>query len=97
MWYQKNPKIINARNIEHRDYGIVFMHIYKGCVMPSERTVKRDFLIEKKRTYDIAGIAFHSYKDDLWITYNNSGIKSIITECHWIWSLNLGTNMIRML
>lgn len=75
MWYQKNPKIINARNIENRDYGIVFKHIYKGCVMPSERTVKRDFLIEKKRTYDIAGIAFHSYKDDLWIAYNNSGIK----------------------
>ena len=48
MWYQEDPRIINAKVIENFDYGIIFNHRYLSPIMPSKRTVKRDFLIEKK-------------------------------------------------
>ena len=47
MWYQEDPRIINAKVIENFDYGIIFNHRYLSPIMPSKRTVKRDFLIEK--------------------------------------------------
>ena len=47
MWYQEDPRIINAKVIEYFDYGIIFNHRYLSPIMPSKRTVKRDFLIEK--------------------------------------------------
>ncbi len=75
MWYEEDPKIINANLIENLDSGINFEHQYLEPVSPSKRFFYRDFLIEKKRSYGIAGIAYHSYKDDLWITYNNFGTK----------------------
>ena len=73
MWYQEDPRIINAKVIENFDYGIIFNHRYLSPIMPSKRTVKRDFLIEKKRSFGIAGIDFHSYKDELW--NSNSSLK----------------------
>ena len=61
MWYEKDPSIINAKLIENRDTGIVFEHQFLGPFMPSKRTYKRDFIIERHYSYDIAGIDFHSY------------------------------------
>jgi hypothetical protein len=74
MWYEKDPSIINASLIEDLNSEIVFEHQYLEPIKPSNRMFCRDFLIEKKRSYEISGIAFHSYKNDLFTTYNNFGI-----------------------
>jgi len=73
MWYEDDPTIINANLIENLDSGIDFEHQYLEPIKPSQRFFNRNFLIEKKRSYGIAGIAFHSYKNDLWSTYNYLG------------------------
>lgn len=73
MWYEDDPTIINANLIENLDSDIDFDHQYLEPIKPSQRFFSRNFLIEKKRSYGIAGIAFHSYKNDLWSTYNFLG------------------------
>lgn len=66
MWYEKDSTIINAKLIENRDTGIIFEHQFLGPLMPSKRTYKRDFIIERHYSYDIAGIDFHSYSSVLY-------------------------------
>ena len=66
MWYEKDPTIINAKLIENRDTGIIFENQFLGPLMPSKRTYKRDFLIERQYSYEIAGISFHSYNNVLY-------------------------------
>lgn len=70
MWYENDPSIINAKFIENLDYGIVFKHRFLSPIMPSKRIVKRDFIIEKKRSCEIVGTEFHSYKEVSTIQYN---------------------------
>ena len=67
MWYENDPSIINAESIECRETNIVFEHHYLNPISPSKRKFKRDFIIEKKRSFDIAGIDFHSYRDSLYV------------------------------
>ena len=64
MWYEHNPSIINAELLENRKINIVFDHLYQSPLLPSDKEFKRDFTIERKNSFDIAGIDFYSYKDD---------------------------------
>ena len=73
MWYEKDPNIINAKLIENRDYAIAFEHRYIGPLIPSNRVYKRDFLIERKRSYDIDGIDYNPCEKYLW--NNNFSLK----------------------
>lgn len=73
MWYEKDPNIINAKLIENRDYAIAFEHRYLGAIIPSNRVYKRDFLIERKRSYDIDGIDYNPCEKYLW--NNNFSLK----------------------
>ena len=66
MWYQADSRIINARVIENFDYGIIFSHRYLDPIMPSKQTIKRDFIIERKRSFDVVGIEHYSFKHDIW-------------------------------
>lgn len=67
MWHENNSSIINADLLEERELNIVFKHHYLGPLLPSNKEFKRDFAIERKESFEIAGINFHSYKDDLYI------------------------------
>ena len=73
MWYEKDPNIINAKLVENRDYAIAFEHRYTGPLIPSSRVYKRDFLIERKRSYDIDGIDHNPCEKYLW--NNNFSLK----------------------
>lgn len=80
MWYENDPSIINAKFIENLDYGIIFEHRFLGPVMPSKRIVKRDFLIERKHSYDIAGIPYYSYRNGLNKFYYNGMMLKLEKE-----------------
>lgn len=62
MWYEHDSSIINAEPIEGRKTDIVFEHHYLSPLLPSDKVFKRDFTIERKDSFDIAGIDFHSYR-----------------------------------
>lgn len=68
MWYEHHPSIINAELLEGRKTDIVFDHHYLSPLLPSDKVYKRDFTIERKYSFEIAGIDFHSYRyGDLYI------------------------------
>ena len=66
MWYEDNPSIINAELIEDHDANLVFDLKYLQPITSSKRKFKRDFIIEKKRSFDIAGIDYHYYRNSLY-------------------------------
>ena len=63
MRHEDNQIIVKAELIEDIYSDIIFEHHYLGPIIPSIRTFKRNFLIENKRSFYIAGIQFHSYKE----------------------------------
>lgn len=67
MWYEKDPSIINAKAIEGIETDIVFTHKYLQPITLSKRKFKRDFVVERKDSFDIAGIDFHYYRNDLYL------------------------------
>ena len=72
MWYEQNPSIINAEPLEDCKINIVFDHLYQSPLLPSDKEFKRDFTVERKASFDIAGIDFHAYKyDGLYVLGDN--------------------------
>ena len=69
MWYEKDPNIIDAKLIENRDYAIAFEHQYLDVLKPSDRVFKRDFIIERKRSFDIEDVNWKSWSERKF--YNN--------------------------
>ena len=67
MWYEHNPSIINAELLEGRKTDIVFEHHYLSPFSQSDKEFKRDFTIERKESFEIAGIDFHSWSTDLYL------------------------------
>lgn len=67
MWYEDDSTIINACKFENKDTGIVFDIQYLDAIKPSNRTFKRDFTLERKESFDIAGISHHDYQDTLYL------------------------------
>lgn len=67
MWYEKDPSIINAKVIEGIGTDIVFSHKYLQPIIPSKRKFKRDFVVEREASFEIAGIDFHYYRNDLYL------------------------------
>jgi len=67
MWYEKDPSIINAKAIEGKGTDIVFTCKYLQPITPSKRKFKRDFVVERKDSFDIVGIDFHYYRNDLYL------------------------------
>lgn len=67
MWHEHNSSIINADLLEEREINIVFEHHYLGPLLPSNKEFKRDFAIERKDSFEIAGINFHYYRNDLYL------------------------------
>lgn len=67
MWYEKDPSIVNANSIEGIGTDIIFSHKYLKPITPSKRKFKRDFVVERKDSFDIAGISFHYYRNDLYL------------------------------
>lgn len=66
MWYENDSQIINAGLIEGKRTNIVFDHEYLQSIVPSKMQIKRDFIVEKRRSFDIERIAFHYYRDMLY-------------------------------
>lgn len=73
MQHEDNQIIVNTELIEDIYSDIIFEHHYLGPIIPSKRTFKRNFLIERKSSFYIAGIQFHSYKD-IFLDYKIFGI-----------------------
>jgi hypothetical protein len=73
MRHEDNQIIVNTELIEDIYSDIIFEHHYLGPIIPSKRTFKRNFLVERKRSFYIAGIQFHSYKD-IFLDYKIFGI-----------------------
>ena len=67
MWYEQDSSIVNAELLEERKVNIVFEHHYQGPLLPSNKEFKRDFAVERKASFEIAGIGFHSYRNDLYL------------------------------
>ena len=65
MQHEDNQIIVKAELIEDIYSNTIFEHHYLGPIIPSKRTFKRNFLVESKQSFYIAGIQFHSYKDIL--------------------------------
>ncbi len=66
MWNENSPTIVNAELVEDKFADVIFEHHFLGPITPSKRKFKRNFLVERKDSFYIAGIQFHSYKDIFW-------------------------------
>ena len=73
MWYEKDSVVIDAQLLEGIETDLIFNHKYVQPITPSKRQFKRDFIVERKRSFTISGIEYHSYRTDLWISYNYHG------------------------
>jgi hypothetical protein len=67
MWCEHNSSIIDPELLERREFDIVFEHHYLGPLLPSDKEFIRDFTIERKESFEIAGIDFHYYRNDLYL------------------------------
>ena len=74
MRHEDNPTIVNAELVEDKYADVIFEHHYLGPITPSKRKFKRNFLVERKDSFYIAGIQFHSYKD-IFMDYRIFGIE----------------------
>lgn len=74
MRNKSNPTFVNAELVEDIYADIIFEHHYLEPITPSKRKFKRNFLVEKKASFYIAGIQFHSYKD-IFLDYKIFGIE----------------------
>ena len=66
MWYENDPKIINAKLLEGIETGIMFDHKYMQPISPSKRKFRRDFVVECEDSFDIVGIDHHYYRNCLY-------------------------------
>lgn len=57
------PTFVSAELVEDKYADIIFEHHFLGPISPSKKKFKRNFLVERKASFYIAGIQFHSYKD----------------------------------
>ena len=73
MGDQKNPIIIDGELLEGIKTDIVFSHKYLQPIIPSNKTFNRNFVINRTHSFTISGIEYHSFKDELWRTYNYEG------------------------
>ena len=58
---------MDAHLLEGIETGLLFNHKYLQPITPSKRQFKRDFVVERKESFDIAGIDFHFYRNDLYL------------------------------
>ena len=63
MRNENDPTIVNAELVEDKFADVIFEHHFLGPITPSKRKFKRNFLVERKESFYIAGIQFHSYKN----------------------------------
>ena len=67
MWFENDSTIIYANSLEGKKANIIFSHKYLQPITPSNRVFKRDYLIERKDSFDIVGISHHYYRNSLYI------------------------------
>lgn len=70
MWFEKDPSIIRASTLENKHFHTVLDFRYLDVIKPSKRKFSRDFMIERKRSFEIVGIDYHY---DLFLDYNIFG------------------------
>ena len=66
MWFENDSTIIYANSLEGKKANIIFSHKYLQPITPSNRVFKRDFVLERKDSFDIAGIYYHYYRNSLY-------------------------------
>lgn len=72
---QQNDNLVFADGslLFERDFNVIFECRFLEPIHPSKRQIKRDFVIEHKRSFEISGIDFHSWKTDLYMDFNIFG------------------------
>lgn len=59
--------IIDGTLLSDCEFTVIYQCQFIKPVLPSKRKFKRDFIIEYKRSFEIKGIYFHSWKNDLYL------------------------------
>jgi len=73
MQHNKDAKFVEGILLFERDFNIIYDCQFIEPVHLSERKYKRDFVVEHKRAFEIKGIDFHSWRNDLYALNNTLG------------------------
>lgn len=73
MQHNKNTKIVDGILLFERDFNVIYDCQFIEPVHLSERKFKRDFVVEHKHSFEIKGVDFHSWRNDLYEMLNMFG------------------------
>lgn len=73
MQHNKDTKIIDGILLFERDFNVIYDCQFIEPVHLSERKFKRDFVVDHKRSFEIKGVDFHSWRNDLYEMLNMFG------------------------
>lgn len=69
MQQDNNPRYADETLLSERQFDIRYDCRFIEPIHPSKRKFQRDFIVEGKCSFDIMGIEYHSWKDDLYMRY----------------------------
>lgn len=73
MQHNKDTKYVDGILLSGRDFNVIYDCLFREPVRLSERKYKRDFMVEHKHSFEIKGIDFHSWRNDLYAMLNTLG------------------------
>lgn len=73
MQHNTDAKYVDGNLLSERDFNVIYDCQFIEPVHLSERKFKRDFMVEHKRAFEIKGIDFHSWRNDLYAMFNTLG------------------------
>ena len=73
MQHNDNPVFVDGSLLFERDFNVIYEFQFLEPIHPSKRKFKRNFIVEHKQSFEIRGIDFHSWKSDLYISFNLHG------------------------
>jgi len=75
MQHNDKPVFADGSLLFERDFNVIYEFQFLEPIHPSKRKFKRNFIVKHKQSFEIRGIDFHSWKSDLYISFNLHGEK----------------------
>ena len=73
MQHDTDSKFADGTLLSNRQFNVIYDCQLMGTIRPSKQKFRRDFMVEHKRSFEIRGIDFHSWKNDLYLDFNIHG------------------------
>ena len=73
MQHDTDSKFADGTLLSNREFNVIYDCQIMSPIRPSEQIFKRDFTVKHKRSFEIRGIDFHSWKTDLYLDFHIHG------------------------